>query len=408
LFWSALPLFLIGLVSVRHGWFWLPNSIVLKGNLPLAPGGRLARFAAHAVANFTFSGLRVGRLMAVSLLLMLYRFSKGKGKDDPPHLLMGIFVATSTLHFVLASAGWLYRYEAYLVAMGLVAVAAPLFEFVQRFPRTFRMSAGEWAGVAALALTILTANLLWSGGWESLRATAHATNDIYKCNYHMGLFIRRYYQGIPVAVNDLGAANFMADIQCTDFHGLADLEVARAMLQKRFNPQFMDDLARSRRSFVAVVDDNWLAMYGGTPHQWALAGGWKFNNRDLLSSLPYPALSFYALTEHARQQLMENLRDFSSRLPPGVEQLGPYVEARRTTPSAAIVPGDFRHPPQISPSSSATWNGGRAQGRFSLPGLQRTVKLFLATSWATGALFNANNTEFAVTEAVATDSPDQF
>jgi hypothetical protein len=150
----------------------------------------------------------------------------------------------------------------------------------------------------------------------------------------MGQFIRRYYQGSAVAVNDLGAANFMADIQCTDSHGLADLEVARALLQKRFDSQFMDDLARSRKAFVAIVDDNWLGLYGGTPRQWALAGRWKFNNRVLLPFLPFPALSFYALTEQANHQLMDNLRDFSSRLPAGVEQLGPYMEAARPRPGS--------------------------------------------------------------------------
>jgi hypothetical protein len=121
----------------------------------------------------------------------------------------------------------------------------------------------------------------------------------------------------------------MADIHCTDFHGLADLEVAQAILQKRFDPQFMDDLARSRRSFVAILDDNWLGLYGGTPRQWALAGRWKFNDRVVLAP---PALSFYALTEAARLQLVANLRDFSSRLPAGVEQLGPYTEAVRPPP----------------------------------------------------------------------------
>lgn len=338
LFWSALPLFVIGLVSARHGWFWLPNSVVLKSNLPLAPGGRAASFAAHAVANFTFSGLRVGRLMAVSLLLMLYRFTKGKGGDDPLQWLMGIFVATSILHLVLAGAGWFYRYEAYLVAIGLVAVAAPLYEFVQRFPRTFRMTAGEWAGLVALALTILTTNLLWSAGDNSLRITVRATNDIYNWHYHMGLFVQRYYQGSALAVNDLGAVNFMADIQCTDFHGLADLDVARAMLMKRFDPQFMDALARSREVRVALVDDNWLGLYGGTPREWLLAGRWKFNDRVIL---PSPALSFYTLTEAARVQLMANLRDFSSHLPAGVEQLGPYMEAVRPRPVGRDDPGRY-------------------------------------------------------------------
>ena len=238
------PLVLVGppLVSDRVGFSAARLVLVTEfrcaqGQLAARPwGASSSSFAAHAVANFTFSGLRVGRLMAVSFLLMLYRFTKGKGKDDPLQLLMGIFVATSILHFVLASAGWLYRYEAYLVAMGLVAVAAPLYEFVQRFPRTFRMTAGEWAGLAALALTILTTNLLWSAGDNSLRITVRATNNIYIWHYHMGLFVQRYYQGSALTVNDLGAVNFMADIQCTDFHGLADLDVAQAMLLKALRP----------------------------------------------------------------------------------------------------------------------------------------------------------------------------
>lgn len=325
-FWSAIPLVLIGLVSVHHGWFWLPNSVVLKGNLPLAPGHRLESFAVHAVANFTFTGLRVGRLMAVSLLLMLYRFTKGKRGEDPAQWLMAIFVVTGFLHLVLAGAGWLYRYEAYLVAIGIVAVAAPLFEFTRGFPRTLRMPAGEWAGIGALALTVLSFGLLWTSGWESLHDAVRATNDIYKCNYHMGLFIRRYYQKNAIALNDLGAANFMADIRCTDFHGLADLEVARALLQGRFDPPFMDALARSRGASVAILDDNWLGLHGGFPRQWALAGRWKINDREIL---PYPALSFYALDEQASRQLMKNLRDFSTSLPPGVEQLGPYTDSLR-------------------------------------------------------------------------------
>jgi hypothetical protein len=222
--------------------------------------------------------------------------------------------------------------------MGLVAVAAPLYEFVQRLPRTFRMPAGEWAGLAALVLTILTTNLLWSAGVNSLRIIARATNNTYLWHYQMGRFVQRYYQGSSLAVNDLGAVNFMADIQCTDFHGLADLDVARAMLLKRFDPQFMDALARSRKVRVALVDDNWLGLYGGTPRQWVLAGRWKFNDRVVLAP---PALSFYALTEAARLQLVANLRDFSSRLPAGVEQLGPYMEAVPPRPVARDHPGRY-------------------------------------------------------------------
>ena len=50
---------------------------------------------------------------------------------------------------------------------------------------------------------------------------------------------------------------------------------------------------------------------------------------------------FYALTEQAKQQLMENLRDFSSRLPAGVEQLGPYMEVVPPRPVARDDPNGY-------------------------------------------------------------------
>ena len=48
-----------------------------------------------------------------------------------------------------------------------------------------------------------------------------------------------------------------------------------------------------------------------------------------------------ALTEQAKQQLMENLRDFSSRLPAGVEQLGPYMEVVPPRPVARDDPNGY-------------------------------------------------------------------
>ena len=64
----------------------------------------------------------------------------------------------------------------------------------------------------------------------------------------------------------------------------------------------------------------------------------EINDRVVLAP---PALSFYALTEAARLQLVANLRDFSSRLPAGVEQLGPYIEAVRPRPVARDDPGRY-------------------------------------------------------------------
>ena len=136
----------------------------------------------------------------------------------------------------------------------------------------------------------------------------------------------------------------------------------------------MGYLARPRKSFVAIVDDDWLGLYGGTPRQWALAGRWKFSDRVVLAP---PALSFYALTEAARLQLVANLRDFSSRLPDGVEQLGPYMEAVRPRPLGRDDPGRYG----TIPFSQYAWAKTKALSPSGISTLCQNVRRRISPSW---------------------------
>src|SRR5208282_2248758 len=148
-------------------------------------------------------------------------------------------------------------------------------------------------------------------------------------HYQMGTFVRRYYQGGRLVVNDIGVADFMADIHLTDPHGLADRDIGRARLQHggKLNSEFLDQVARSRGAAVALVDENWMEFSGASfrsviPSTWLLAGVWRFHHRVVLAPL---GLGFYALDEASKAKLMENLRKYSSNLPADVEQLGPYT-----------------------------------------------------------------------------------
>ena len=151
-------------------------------------------------------------------------------------------------------------------------------------------------------------------------------HDTYRWHYQMGTFVERYYQGSSLVVNDIGAVNFLADIHCTDPHGLGDREIGRACLRGQLTSQLIDQLARSRDARVALVDDNWLGFFGGVPRGWLLAGVWRFQNRVVLAP---PGLAFYAFDEAAKAELMEDLRKYSRFLPADVEQLGPYQQESR-------------------------------------------------------------------------------
>jgi hypothetical protein len=340
---SLLPALIMGAISVGHGWFWLPNSVMLKGNLPLGETHAVANFLAHAEVNTLYSGMRVVRLEGVALLLMLWRYAQqrvsevrspesGAGNEDSHSVqvwMMGIFVATATLHLLLAGTGWFLRYEAYLIALGLAVAAAPLWDFLQslRPPHPFHLGSG--AGLAAVAVLVFSANLFWTAGYDAVWMTLPGMHDTYRWHYQMGTFVQRYYQGGRLVVNDIGAADFLADIHLTDPHGLADMEIARARLRHggKLNAEFLDQLARSRGASVALVDENWMEFSGGAfrrviPSSWRLAGVWRFHNRVVLAP---SGLSFYALDEDSKAKLIENLRKYSPNVPADVEQLGPYT-----------------------------------------------------------------------------------
>ena len=191
---------------------------------------------------------------------------------------------------MLAGTGWFLRYEAYLMALGLTAVAVPIWEFLQELWAPHPIWLSNAAGLAAAALLALSINLFWSAGYNAVWMTIPALHDTYRWHFQMGTFVQRYYPGSALVVNDIGAVDFLADIHLTDPHGLADREVARARLAARghLTPDLLDRLARSRGARVALVDYNWVDFYGGTfhpviPANWLLAGVWKFPNRVVLA-----------------------------------------------------------------------------------------------------------------------------
>ncbi len=373
---SLVPALVMGAVSVERGWFWLPNSVMLKGNLPMGETNPVAAFLGHVASNTVYSGMRVVRLEGVALLLVLWLYTQHRSRQEsgirsaeslagnrdslPVQVwLIAIFVAVATLHLVFARTGWFLRYEAYLIALGLTVVAVPLWNFIQNLRPPHHFSLGDGAGLTAVALLAFSGNLLWTAGYDAVWMTLPGMHDTYRWHYQMATFVKRYYEGRSLVVNDIGAVDFLADIHLTDPHGLADREIGHALLQARgrLSPEFLDQLARSRGATVALVDDNWLQFFGGdlrsgVPKSWRLAGVWRYHNRVVLAP---PGLSFYAFDAAAQSQLIRNLRSYSQFLPPDVEQVGPYTRPAEGilslvgAGSAGTVAGMAREHPSISP-----------------------------------------------------------
>lgn len=312
---ATVPPGIFGYISVRHGSFWLPSSILLKGTVPTkAP----AEILQHAIIQVN-AAPHLLLLCLLSLSLYFVRRRQMNERWERGQVLLLIFVMATVQHLLFAAVGWFYRYEAYLVALGLLINGSLLCEMLRAELFSKRQGKLLFRFTAALLFVFVAANafLLIHRGGKALIETPQATRNIYEQQYQMGMFLRSYYEGAAVAANDIGAINYMADIRCLDLFGLGSIDVARARLAGQFNTQKIYALGKSRDVKVAMVYAVWLEDSGGVPEEWIKVGEWETRGCVVCG---YPIVSFYAVDRTEAATLAQNLRAFSKHLPAGLKQ----------------------------------------------------------------------------------------
>ena len=233
---AVVPLAIYGAISKSNGWFWLPNSILLKSDLAsLTSAQEVLRFLVQSSYKQLFLTPHVFFLTIAALILYVLQYDKEKGFWEGSQIITVIYIATSVLHLLLAKTGWFCRYDAYLVALGLFVVIIKSARYLpslcnhftqggQRviLSRKFIPKYGAWA-----ILTLFLTLPFIARGIGGLVLIPQAMTNIYEQPYQMGLFLKRFYKGVGVAANDIGAINYLADINCLDLWGIGSREVAR-------------------------------------------------------------------------------------------------------------------------------------------------------------------------------------
>ena len=282
------------------------------------------------VVKFSYSGFQqivqnppLLMLIFVGLIVFYFHYSKQREIWENSIVMIIIFMATFFLHMQFARTGWFFRYEAYLIALGIFIISISLSEYL---PEKFqiRIDINQILRYVALAFIFLPFVLR---GTISLIRIPRATTNIYEQQYQMGLFYREFYQMETVAANDIGAINYLADIKCFDLWGLGNLEVGRAIRGRHYNSQQIYGLTKAKHVRIAIVYDHWFARdeIGGIPSQWIKVGEWKILNNVVCHG---NTVSFYAVDPFEVNNLIQNLRDFSSHLPKDVVQTGAYTKYR--------------------------------------------------------------------------------
>ena len=331
------PILLFGIWSVRHGWPLLPPPVVLKSSLVSTATlyGRLHGLIGTGTSNVRNAPHLLG-LILLSLSYHLARSYRDRAVWDRLNVASAIFTLIALAHITCAGVGWGYRYEAYLVALGLVVVSIQLLRCAHH---PLELPLGRQAtlaqNVAVVLLRALLAPLLALGGLLSLILVSRgaaafyilvpATHNIYEQQYQMARFVRKYYQGSSVALSDIGAVNFYADVHCLDLRGLASLPVAKAWEESALNSAVISRLARETNTRVAIVSEAWLyepnARVSLLPGQWLREGTWTIQHNFVCAS---DKVTFFSVGPAEETRLARGLREFSSELPPDVVQTHLY------------------------------------------------------------------------------------
>lgn len=319
---GMLPVVLYGWWSTLHGWYTLPNSVLLKGNTPHLTAAGIAQVLLWWAGLKGFvANPHLLLLVAASLLVLVALMTRSTW--DQWVFLNIIFVAVTFLHMEFTRTAVFYRYDGYLLIVGITILGASASGWAASFRKSVKtgMKPAVLAASALLAIMFLTPIAVRAA--QALHETARASHNIFEQQRQMALFLDRFFSGRTVAANDIGEITYFSNIKLVDLYGLGTLEVARLKLAGNYNTAQIDALTRQRGVDIAIVYDMWFGQYGGLPSSWHKAGEWAVQDSVILGD---SAVSFYALRPAENAPLTHDLQVFASRLPPDVQQRGEYTK----------------------------------------------------------------------------------
>jgi len=307
------PVALYGVVSKSLGWYWLPNSVFLKGARPdLSSLHGIIQTVGYVSYSRLIELPALGFLLYAALAAFALKLVRGD-RDDLQWML-GMFIALTLLHtqFAQPQAFWFFRYEAYLIVLGCLVVGRALGQWLLSCRRE-TWTSGRAAALDLAVLLLFALSPLPDRAAKALAYLPQATTNIYEQQYQMGLFLKQFYEGTPVALNDIGAASFLGEIECIDLFGLANMDVARMRLRGLYESEDIQQVVQAAGVPIAILYES---RFGDAiPSTWRRAGTWTIRNNIVGGG---DTVTFYATTPDAFGSLRTHLVQFSRQLPPTV------------------------------------------------------------------------------------------
>lgn len=311
-----IPLLIYGLFSTSNGGMFIPNTLLLKSSLPALNPEGIIRFISRAFSNITEPHILV-MLALLTLLYIINIYKKIRFRDIRQLLLIvtaiSLIINMSIIEY--NHNGSFYRYEAYLIALGILAVSLSIHGITNDIKNYFSFINSKFvkASVFLLMLVVLSpffVRMLTAAG------ILHASMEYYKQQYQMAQFCKSYAGDMTIALNDIGMVNYYTENKIFDLLGLSDIDVAKHRLNRTYSTSVIESLGIKENVKLVMCYGNWFDEYGGLPASWKKIAEWTMTDRNLY--LGNSTVDIYITDPADEKYIREKLIEYSGSLPKSV------------------------------------------------------------------------------------------
>lgn len=268
---TFLPVILLGYFSKTNGGFFLPTSLMLKGNIEnnFFELSTFFHYLKSIIRNFYYTPV----LLFLMILSGLNIFnSKDKLLGSSVNIQNLLFISSVLLHLAFAQIGWIFRYEAYLIGTGIVVNVNLLNKL------KIKELISSKKDIIFLINFLILIFLLVFRGVESNSIILTSGRNINEQQVNSASFIKEYYNNKTVAINDLGAVSYYTDAYIIDLWGLGNIKIAKSKLNNSFNTMFLKEILKEKVPDIVIIYESWFNGDNRLPSNFKKVGEWRIKD----------------------------------------------------------------------------------------------------------------------------------
>ncbi|TAH27658.1 MAG: hypothetical protein EAZ07_00225 [Cytophagales bacterium] len=298
---ALIPVILYGIYSIQQGAYFLPNSLLLKGERPKLSLLGLFEYS-HLWLDKLIHTPHLMVLFIVLSTLMIYALVK-KETNSRRFYFLSLLLIAFTIHMVLARVGWFYRYEAYLILLSGIVITLYIKELHAFVDSLFK---GKLLKFSFWVFLFIIFYPLTCRAIEAIKNISVSMANINDQQMLMSDFISKYYENETIAANDIGAISYYNPIYLVDIFGLANQDIMKLRAAKQYDRKHIQELCEKRNVAIAIIYKEWFS--DKIPENWVLCGQFSIENNYICAE---KEVYFYAVRPNESNYLSASLKSFS-------------------------------------------------------------------------------------------------